>query len=186
LRRSEVPALVLGLVLALDSALLLCGVLNGSGNSPSGDVVRSARPKGRGLLEGYGDSGRLVPWPDSDCVAVRYEDASCGFCEQDDQHGWAALAASLQAARCTFRLVLAEPANGKMRHATPAAVPQLTLVQMGWLAQFRLTVTPTTLLFDRDGQLLWAHEGALGSVNIASAERLLSRFVPGRGSPGRP
>jgi hypothetical protein len=71
-------------------------------------------------------------------------------------------------------VLLPRAAEGFDRAAlVPAVAPQVAFVSMEWMKRFRLTVTPTAMLFNRAGTLVWAQHGMLRPDSIASALRVL-------------
>jgi hypothetical protein len=57
----------------------------------------------------------------------------------------------------------------------PATAPQVAFVSMEWVRQFRLTATPTVMLFNRAGALVWTQQGMLRPDSIDGAIRAMDR-----------
>jgi thioredoxin-related protein len=53
----------------------------------------------------------------------------------------------------------------------PQGAPQESYVDMEWVKQFRLTVTPTLLVFDHAKGLIWSHEGVLDNGDPSAVIR---------------
>jgi len=103
--------------------------------------------------------------------AIRYASVSCPYCRKDNVQ-WELLGTKLKAAG--YQLVVMVPAL-KDAYLEGAVVPTGTLqevfVELGWIRHFRLSATPTLLLFDRKAGLIWGHEGTLSADDVASAVR---------------
>jgi len=52
---------------------------------------------------------------------------------------------------------------------TPVGAPQESYVNLEWIRKFRLTKTPTLLIFNPRQELIWAHQGVLSSNDSISA-----------------
>jgi len=130
-------------------------------------------------LEGYGPSGEKTAGRAprrSGGLIVRYASQDCGYCERDVE--WSHLASG--AARYGFRVVFLLPSAV---HAfspdrlVPRGVRQIALVSMDWMRRFRITITPTLLVFGPDGGLLWQRQGVLSSEDTRAALELMAGTV---------
>jgi thioredoxin-related protein len=50
-----------------------------------------------------------------------------------------------------------------------ASETQISYVDVSWMKWYRLTSTPTTLLFDGHGKLIWSHIGTMDKDDQKSA-----------------
>jgi hypothetical protein len=51
----------------------------------------------------------------------------------------------------------------------PKGSPQAVFVPMSWIKKFRLTFTPTFVVFGPSGRLLWTHQGTLAPDDMEAA-----------------
>jgi len=104
---------------------------------------------------------------------VRYAAKNCEFCRADEPR-WNQMSADLQ--RLGYSVIFIVPQASE-------AYPDNSLALMGtreevyvnleWVKRFRLSMTPTLLIFAPDQKLLWFHQGALGPADPASAFRTI-------------
>lgn len=140
-------------------------------------IERSVEPAGaRQLLEGLSANGQTVTVNGSPVWAVRYLSNKCGYCESDE-HG-KRLAEQLR--RSGIKVITLVPRAGEEIADEPRA-EQVTFVPMEWMRRFRLSVTPTFLVFDAGGSLLWQHEGKLAAGDAADALDIVYGRVSMRG-----
>ena len=101
--------------------------------------------------------------------AVRYATAGCRFCRAD-QPKWSALKTELVARGFhiydipPYLLNLPSGESAGQKDETAIA-----FIDIGWMKQYRLTGTPTTLIFDRHGKIIWAHAGTMDEQDQKSA-----------------
>ena len=156
---------VLGLLTAFDCLLLvyMFFVSHHVGAVPSVYFREPDRPLPTVGLAGYTSTGvRLLPharagkgW------AVRYGSSKCEFCRVDEA-GWKNLKSQLVAKG--YHIYDVFPDAQDIYAGVPIEQPsetQLSFVNVAWMKQYRLTGTPTTLLFDGHGSLIWAHAGVM-------------------------
>jgi hypothetical protein len=164
---------VLVLVILVDGALTLRAVqLQGSVRAVVTDALRrSGAEDGRSIpLDGFDASGRWLDarWMSPSGWAVRYAGRSCPYCAQDA--GWARLAAELQRRDYPVTILLPRAAERFPADLVlPNDAPQVAFAPMEWLKQFRLTMTPSLLLFSGRGDLIWHRQGVLGPWDVQSA-----------------
>lgn len=119
--------------------------------------------------EGYLLGGRLlVPPGNEPCWAVRFEASSCAYCSEDDNHGWRQLAGVLEARHCKVFFLPPGPSRALLpsRILPPGAAQEL-FVNMAFLKHFRLTYTPSTLVFGPGDALLWSQQSAIRRGEVA-------------------
>ena len=49
----------------------------------------------------------------------------------------------------------------------------MAYVKMDWIKQFRLSSTPTVVIFDNKGRVLWQRRGMLKDVDYEAAEKII-------------
>lgn len=106
--------------------------------------------------------------------AVRYAARTCGYCSRDTQ--WQRLAPQLESADYEV-IVLLPRAEEEFpeKDVVPKEAPQAVFVPMEWIKRFRLTATPSLLIFSRQGQLIWSRQGMLVPSDPESAMRAIKR-----------
>ena len=141
-------------------------------------VVRAGGSGGRGssvslFASGLAVDGTRVAVPDRGApLLIRYASRTCGYCARDTV--WPRLAEAMRLKGVSVAVLLPRAAEGFDPAAlVPAQVPQVAFVSMEWMKRYRLTVTPTAMLFNRAGKLVWAQHGMLRPDSIASALRVL-------------
>jgi hypothetical protein len=121
-------------------------------------------------IEGVESSGNVYAYtPDRSpaCIVLRYASTSCSYCKQDRAF-FNLLFRQLRQVGCTAvvlaptREELEAPSDGEHRlefttAATARALP--------------LTATPTTLLFDWAGRVIWLKQGAMDRDDVGRAIR---------------
>jgi hypothetical protein len=144
--------------------------------------VKTDKPENNPFLFRYGVKPEFTPPPDGFAAdgekaaapkspsgwVVRYSAQSCKYCRKDENL-WNPLQSELQ--RMGYQVFVVVPsARDEFSHqdASVLGTQQLTYVNMGWIKQFRLSETPTVLIFNNDG-LIWSHQGTLGASDPASA-----------------
>jgi len=107
---------------------------------------------------------------------VRYASSRCHFCREDVY--WSKLALELERRSVPIIIVLpGSSAEFPPGDLMPSTAQQAAFVSVEWTRRFRLTFTPTLLVFDSHGQLVWWHEGTLAAADVTS---VLSAVGPGR------
>jgi hypothetical protein len=105
--------------------------------------------------------------------AVRYAGESCPFCAKDTQ--WNVLANRLQDMGIEPIVLLPSPQDEfRKTHLVPEGIPQEAYVDMEWVKHFRLTMTPTLLLFDNHQRLIWQRQGMLDPSDTSAAIKAVS------------
>jgi hypothetical protein len=105
---------------------------------------------------------------------VRYASKDCKFCQKDEAV-WVHMAAHFQ--RSGYKIIVIEP-TAKEHYAKDAFAlkngQSEEYVNLEWIKQFTLSVTPTVLVFTSNKGLVWSHQGALRDVDPDSALRAVT------------
>lgn len=127
---------------------------------------------------------RVMPSQPERGWAIRYISSKCGYCEADT-HGKRLAVELERSGRSVITLV---PRAGEEVVVTDAVVrpesAQVAFVPMEWAKRFRLTGTPTFLIFGSTGRLIWHHEGTLAPADVEAALRV-TKEAGERGQPTR-
>jgi hypothetical protein len=100
---------------------------------------------------------------------VRYAAKGCEFCRADELR-WGPLSARLQ--ELGYKIVVVVPTSKDEypnNTQTPVGAAQEVYVNMEWIKAFKLTKTPTLMIFNSDQRLMWSHQGELEQSDSASA-----------------
>jgi hypothetical protein len=119
-------------------------------------------------------SGKQSGW------VVRYSAKGCEFSRKDDLL-WNKLESKIR--DMGFQVIVTVPsAKDEYPNDSEAlgGALQETYVNIAWIKQFRLRVTPTLLIFDFTGRLIWSHQGMLGPNDPKSALRAIKSSRGGR------
>src|SRR5690348_13550984 len=124
-------------------------------------LVRSVSSERVPLLRGFSPTGTdpslispIHGW------AVRYASRTCPYCSRDTQ--WKELAPLLEAHGYPIVVLLPQVGDAiSDKDMVPSDASQIALVDMNWIKRFRLSVTPSLLIFSRDGRLIWSRQGML-------------------------
>lgn len=161
------PFLII-MVLAADGTMFL--YVRDANGAQGVDLLYRTKDGPIPLPEGFTSDGARVG-SDGEHAAglvVRYAAAMCPYCRADRQ--WVPLSARLQ--RRGYRVVFILP-FAKDRYADkdviPRGAPQEAYISMEWIRHFRLTLTPTVLMFGPHQNLVWAHQGVLSASDVRSA-----------------
>lgn len=130
-----------------------------SGVAPPPDGYTSSDPEGLVTVQsGHG-------W------AIRYASRGCQYC-QEDELLWNPLKSKLYGLGYKI-IVLVPSAKDEFPANSPSlsGVQQESFVNIAWIRQFQLTVTPTLLIFDSRGRLIWLRQGMLAAGDPISALR---------------
>jgi hypothetical protein len=104
--------------------------------------------------------------------AIRYAAKGCEYCRSDFR--WGPLASQLE--NLNYQVVVLLP-SAKDAFSEDTLVPQGALQEaypsMDWIKRFRLTVTPTLLIFGPDRQLIWHRQGMLSPTDSQSVLRAI-------------
>ena len=125
--------------------------------------------------DGYTPEGTKLSWNESlpapSGWVVRYASNGCIYCKLDFE--WERLAHQLER---NYRIITLLP-NEESQFAKDQMIPenaqQLVFIKMDWIKQFRFTGTPTTIIFDNNGRMIWHHQGMLGEDDYNLAKKLL-------------
>ena len=127
------------------------------------DSLPSAPPRG------YSAQGieAASPSPAGQGWAVRYTTPACPASHADEKQ-WGSLKAQLLSRG--YRIYTIPPNTDLPAHARPSTdETQLMFVDVGWMRRYRLPGTPTLLLFNGRGQLIWTHAGTISHDDAKSA-----------------
>jgi hypothetical protein len=109
-------------------------------------------------------------------LVLRYASKNCGYCQRDLV--WPRLAEAMRVKGVRVAVLLPRAAEAfDSLTLVPRSAPQVAFVSTEWLKQFRLTTTPTVMLFNSVGDLIWAQQGMLGADSIDRALRALDEGV---------
>ena len=98
---------------------------------------------------------------------VRYASRGCIFCNLD--YEWERLVPVLE--RNNYRTILLLPNETDQfaeSRVLPESAEQMAYVKMDWIKQFRFTGTPTLVIFNNKGRVLWHRTGMLQDVDYES------------------
>ncbi len=125
---------------------------------------------------GYSSTGmrlNVVPGTGKGWV-VRYASTKCEFCRADEAQ-WSALKSLVINAGYHIYYISPDGMNSYMdRPAEQPTETQISFVDIDWMKRYRLTGTPTTLLFNNCGNLIWAHTGTMSAVDQQDVSRALT------------
>lgn len=128
------------------------------------------------LPDGFAPEKTKITWDESQSTpsgwAVRYARNGCDFCTSDLE--WKRLAEQLE--RHNYRTIILLPTEaGKVDEDEmfSESAKQMAFIKMEWVKQFRFTGTPTTVIFDNDGRVLWRQFGKLSEADYKSAEKAI-------------
>jgi len=101
--------------------------------------------------------------------AIRYASPKCHFSEEDEKR-WSKLASQLRIKG--YQIITLVP-DGERSYSVGAQSlgPSLqeVYVDLGWLKHFRLSGTPTLLIFEGSHGLIWSHQGELSIFDPINA-----------------
>lgn len=131
--------------------------------------------------EGYAVGGKrfAVPSPGG-CWVVRYEMSNCEYCSDASTSPWGRFAAAVGALHCPVFVIPPYPGDA-VPPATmiPSNAKEEVLVGMEFAKHYRLSVTPTTMVFAAPGKLLWGWQGRVPprgfGVPLVELRKLLTR-----------
>jgi len=170
----NVAILLLGMIV-LD-VVLLVRVSAANRRVQSIDTVLRSAAKNEVIPkpEGFARDGTRLNISDSGKGwAIRYAEVGCKYCASDAQ--WKLLASKLQEAGFEIIVLLPSPKGEYPQDGlVPKGIQQAAFMNVEWIKHFRLSVTPTILLFDNRQRLLWQRQGVLDSQDVASAVRVIN------------
>lgn len=129
---------------------------------------------GSGLqLAGFGRGGTpLDLGGGTGGFAVRYASSGCPFSRIDEQ--WNVLAPKLQERGLQVVVLLPNAQDEFSKDAlVPKEAQQEAYVSIEWIKRYRLTLTPTLLIFDAHRRLIWHREGSLRPADTRAAIRAI-------------
>jgi len=98
---------------------------------------------------------------------VRYASNGCIYCKLDFY--WEHYASKLES--LNYRIILLLPKEEDKfddDRIISKTLQQLAFIKPEWIKQFRFTGTPTVVIFDNNGRVLWRHAGLLKEVDYNS------------------
>lgn len=109
------------------------------------------------------DSGVETGW------AIRYAAQFCRYCREDEAK-WQSVKRTLASRRYSIVTipVTAGDSYPEGANALSGSV-QISYVDVEWIKQYRLSATPTTLIFNKSGQMIWRHAGVMSDDDEESA-----------------
>lgn len=124
---------------------------------------------------GYSDAGVEVPAASSSDKgwAVRYTSLGCKFSRADEPM-WRVLKSALVSGGYHIYDVAPYPLKRLPAPAGDQHESQIAFIDVGWMKQYRLTGTPTTLIFNSHGRIIWTHSGTMDTEDQKSALQTIS------------
>lgn len=120
------------------------------------------------LLTGFDRTGAKVDLQGRSGLAIWYGSSACPFCRKDGR--WSTLAERLRLKGVQVVIVLPNAREAfNDDEVVPRGAPQMAFVNVEWQRQYRLTATPTLLIFDANGGFVWHREGQLSSADVRAA-----------------
>jgi len=130
--------------------------------------------------DGFTPAKMKITWDESLSApsgwVVRYASKGCRYCALDAE--WERLIPQLE--HLDFRTILLLPTETDQfdeDQMIPERAKQMAFVRMDWIKQFRFTGTPTTVIFDNNGRVLWRHYGMLKEADYKSAEKAIVKHT---------
>jgi len=134
------------------------------------------------LPEGFTPEKTRVSWdespPEPSGWVVRYTSSGCIYCKMDFE--WERLASQLEI--LNYRTILLLPKEAVKldeEQIIPENALQMAYFKMDWIKQFHFTGTPTVVIFDNNGRLLWHRSGMLNEADYESAKRAIIKNAKG-------
>ncbi len=181
-----IVAALLGVVIVSDAILILYArsLANNTHSLAVDPLCRPGLGNEPGIpFEGYTASAERLK-----CLsrfqgiwAVRYTSKSCGYCALDLE--WDQLALQMESAGWPVIILVPKAAEEIAKEGViPKGSPQAVYVSMEWTKRFRLTMTPSVLIFNSKGKLIWHRQGMLASPDVESAIQAIKIATqPGKG-----
>lgn len=130
--------------------------------------------------DGFTPEGLKISQDESSVPAsgwvVRYASKGCVYCMLDFEWEWLVPQLEQRNYRSIVLLPKEEDRFDEDR-IVPRTAQQMAFVKMDWLKQFRFTGTPTVIIFDNKGHVLWSHYGILKEADYKSAEKTIAENV---------
>jgi len=133
------------------------------------------------LPDGYTPGKTRISWDESLTTpsgwVVRYTSKGCTYCAQDSE--WERLVHLLE--RHNYRTILLLPTEKNQYDDDEllSTLQQMAFIKMDWIKQFRFTGTPTVVVFDNNGRVLWQRVGMLNESDYVSAEKVIRKNAKG-------
>jgi len=134
------------------------------------------------LPEGFTPAKTKLLWdeqlPAPSGWVVRYASKDCVYCKLDFE--WERLVPLSE--RLNYRTILLPPTENDHfadEQIFPARALQMAYVKMDGIRQFRFSGTPTVVIFDNRGHVLWHRKGMLSDVDYESAEKAVLKNIKG-------
>jgi hypothetical protein len=126
--------------------------------------------------DGYTAEKNKLSWDKSLPIpsgwVVRYARSGCVYCKLDFE--WERLFSLLE--HSNYRTIIALPQETD-RIASVGVIPkhvqQMAFVKMNWIKQFRFTATPSVIIFNNEGRILWNHVGMMSDADYKSAKKAI-------------
>jgi hypothetical protein len=173
MEKISVAAYVLLAVVATADVLMFAFVIftKHAIRTPDGIFRDAQARKGGSPPRGFSTSG--VPFSKrvdhGNGWVVHYASPTCVHCRTDEPR-WSRLKMQLAAKGYEISQVPPAPSQAYAENAPElASETQISFVNVDWMKRFRLTATPTTLLFDRAGTLIWSQKGEMSEGDEKSA-----------------
>ena len=105
--------------------------------------------------------------------AVRYTSDGCHFCDLDEA-SWRELENLLLSSNFEVATVVPSIGDASEKQARQSPeVPQYVLLNLDWLKTFRLSKTPTVIIFRQGKGVVWRHVGTLSKSDLAYARSVI-------------
>ena len=122
-------------------------------------------------FDGYSAAGAKITFDSAPTRgwAVRYASQACPHCRADEQQ-WNELKSQLLEKGYRIYVIPPSAQDAYPNDASSiSGATQLPYVNVEWIKQYRLTGTPTTLLFSGSGKMFWSHLGEISKSDRVSA-----------------
>jgi len=174
----RISLLILGLVIVIDGILFIYVRYNLDSFAKDTSLLYRAGRESSPAQDpiGYTSTGAKIVPATKGGLAVRFASKDCQF-SRADAANWNAISSEFHRRGYDVIIVVT-----KVEEQYPSDAPELkaahqeAYVDMGWIERFRLTLTPTLLIFAPSKQLMWAHQGALRAEDVSSAERAMDAY----------
>jgi len=130
------------------------------------------------LPDGFTPAKTKVIWNKSSSTpsgwVVRYVSNGCIYCKMDFE--WEKLLNLLD--RYNYRTIFLLPREVDQfdENQIPSkSIQQIAFVKIDWIKQFRFTSTPTVIIFDNNGSVIWHRNGMLNGADYESAKKAINK-----------
>jgi len=128
------------------------------------------------LPDGFTPEKTKILWnealPSPSGWVVRYASKNCIYCKMDFE--WERLVPKFE--QYNYRTIVLLPDERSQfdeEMIFSENVQQMIYARMDWIKQFRFIGTPTVLIFDNKGHMLWYKSGILKNADYESAEKAI-------------